>query len=168
MGAGPGGVDLQRVQRDVGRPAYVHAQPSEHLTWEELRCHDGIWLPLRFESRAIVLAHEFELIRTAAGGWPITVLSGYRTPEHNARVGGVPTSQHLVGRALDLKGPWQIGNLRDFQAIVRRVALEPGSHLGGVGYYAWGCHIDIRPRPNARLVEWHGSGPHPAWHGQDL
>jgi hypothetical protein len=34
---------------------------------------------------------------------PIVVDSGYRTPEHNAAVGGVPKSLHCKGRAVDIK-----------------------------------------------------------------
>lgn len=35
-------------------------------------------------------------------GVPVIVNSGYRNSEHNKRVGGVPTSQHLVGAAADV------------------------------------------------------------------
>lgn len=34
-------------------------------------------------------------------GKSITITSGYRTEEHNAKVGGVPNSQHLFGVAAD-------------------------------------------------------------------
>ncbi len=33
---------------------------------------------------------------------PITINSGYRCKEHNAKVGGAPTSQHAVGSAVDI------------------------------------------------------------------
>lgn len=33
---------------------------------------------------------------------PLTVTSGYRCPEHNADVGGVPDSLHIKGLAADL------------------------------------------------------------------
>lgn len=36
-------------------------------------------------------------------GKPVTITSGYRTPEHNKKVGGVPNSQHLYGQAADIK-----------------------------------------------------------------
>ena len=32
----------------------------------------------------------------------IQINSGYRTPEHNKKVGGSPTSQHITGQAVDL------------------------------------------------------------------
>ena len=35
-------------------------------------------------------------------GMPIVVNSGYRCPKHNAEVGGVPRSQHMVGEAADV------------------------------------------------------------------
>jgi len=35
-------------------------------------------------------------------GKPIIITSGYRTPEHNAKVGGVDTSSHLKGLAVDI------------------------------------------------------------------
>lgn len=33
---------------------------------------------------------------------PVYVLSGYRCPSHNASVGGVSNSQHLLGKAADI------------------------------------------------------------------
>ena len=45
-------------------------------------------------------------------GKPIEVLSGYRCPEHNAEVRGVPNSQHVEGTAADItshKWPRNVG-----------------------------------------------------------
>lgn len=36
-------------------------------------------------------------------GVPMIINSGYRTKEHNTRVGGVPNSQHLLGSAVDVR-----------------------------------------------------------------
>lgn len=38
-------------------------------------------------------------------GAPIFVTSAYRSEEHNKEVGGVPNSQHLFGRAVDIRMP---------------------------------------------------------------
>jgi len=35
-------------------------------------------------------------------GLPFVITSGYRTPEHNAAVGGVPDSAHTTGNAFDV------------------------------------------------------------------
>lgn len=43
-----------------------------------------------------------DLLR-AECGFPLFVVSGYRTPEHNKEVGGTPNSSHLKGLAADLK-----------------------------------------------------------------
>ena len=40
------------------------------------------------------------LLQTVTG--PLRINSGYRSPEHNRRVGGVPTSKHIEGKAFDI------------------------------------------------------------------
>lgn len=47
------------------------------------------------------VAEYLELVRTEVGS-PLLVNSGFRTPEHNARVGGSSTSSHLQGLAADI------------------------------------------------------------------
>ena len=133
--------------------------PSAHLTWSELACHDAECTPYptRFrQTRARRLAAVFEALRRACGDRPIRVLSAYRTPDHNRRVGGSRRSQHVEGRALDLAPPrgWTVAQFHD---VVRWLACTD-RRLGGFGYYpAWGVHIDIRPRPaRGRLAVWNG------------
>lgn len=41
-----------------------------------------------------------EPVRAKFGG-PVVITSGYRSPEYNKAVGGVPTSQHVKGEACD-------------------------------------------------------------------
>lgn len=36
---------------------------------------------------------------------PIVITCGYRSPEHNAEIGGVPDSAHTKGMAVDIKAP---------------------------------------------------------------
>lgn len=71
-------------------------------------------------------------------GKPIIVNSGYRSPEHNAKVGGVPNSQHVKGTAADIR-PEDLKDLPELQ----KICDEMNPH-GGVGYYDTFCHVDVR------------------------
>lgn len=71
----------------------------------------------------------------AITGQPLQIVSGYRSPTYNRRVGGAAKSQHLYGRAADVKpGRFTV-----------RQALAAGAT--GVGYdrRGWVVHIDVRP-----------------------
>lgn len=50
----------------------------------------------------------------AAYGMPINVSSGYRCPELNKAVGGVPTSVHLLGYAADLTVGGSLDRFKEF------------------------------------------------------
>ena len=50
-------------------------------------------------------------------GMPVIVNSGYRCPELNRAVGGVPRSYHLAGRAADLNTGTADGNRRLFEIL---------------------------------------------------
>lgn len=127
--------------------------PSTHLSWKELACKDGtpypeIWRDTRGKNLGIL----FEKIRSLYCK-PITVLSAYRTAEHNKKVGGARNSQHLYGRALDLKPPKGV-NLFHFYENIRANTKHFG--ITGLGKYKTFIHVDIRP--SNRLAVWSGSG----------
>jgi uncharacterized protein YcbK (DUF882 family) len=69
---------------------------------------------------------------------PITIMSAYRTAEHNKAVGGSPNSQHLLGRAVDI----QIRNVPPAKAY-EYLHTVLGWH-GGLGRYPTFTHIDVR------------------------
>ena len=71
-------------------------------------------------------------------GVPITVNSGYRCPEHNAEVGGVSDSQHVLGTAADITYD---GIDVDYLA---EIAEECGADGIGKYYYQDFVHIDVR------------------------
>ena len=63
-----------------------------------------------------------------AWGAPLSINSGYRCPEVNAAVGGVPTSQHTKGEAADVcpfgrNGHGDIGTVRRLAATARDLGL---------------------------------------------
>lgn len=72
---------------------------SKYFTKNEFRCACCGELPDGgIDERLLEVC---DAIREAIGK-PITVLSGYRCAKHNAEVGGVPNSQHVLGTAADL------------------------------------------------------------------
>jgi uncharacterized protein YcbK (DUF882 family) len=130
--------------------------PSPHLSWKELACSDGTPYPTNWrESRAVDLAREFEEIRRLTGGRALTVNSAYRTPTYNKKIGGSQYSQHMQGRALDVRPPAGMP-VSVFHMRILQYAQTPQSKIRGIGLYSTFVHIDIRPAP--RLVRWSGSG----------
>lgn len=77
-------------------------------------------------------------IRTKIGK-PITINSGLRCKTHNANVGGVSNSQHILGKAADLGCP--SGCTPAQMASIAEVIM---GNTGGIGIYSWGIHIDTR------------------------
>ena len=114
----------------------------------ELRCRDGSDTVMVDETLTVVL----QCIREHFGK-PVTITSGYRTPAHNAKVGGAKSSQHLLGRAADIRV--QGVSVEDVAAYAE--SLMPD--WGGVGRYpvkagratGW-VHVDTR----AEKARWRG------------
>jgi uncharacterized protein YcbK (DUF882 family) len=129
--------------------------PSEHLSWDELACKDGTPYPKEFrnERTAGRLAALFENIRFASGEKPIEILSAYRTKSHNNKIGGARFSQHLYGRALDLRPPKGM-KLDKFYDIIHSNAFR--FDIGGIGRYKTFVHVDIRT--TSKLIVWSGTG----------
>lgn len=106
----------------------------------ELRCRDGTDTVMVDEVLTVVL----QCIREHFGK-AVTITSGYRTAAHNAAVGGAKSSQHLLGRAADIRV--QGVSVEDVAAYAE--SLMPG--WGGVGRYpvkvgrttGW-VHVDTR------------------------
>lgn len=138
--------------------------PSPHLTWDELACHDALRTPYPVHwraSRAVLLAREFEAVREAlarrAGrDIPLVVNSAYRTAAYNAAIGGSPRSQHVQGRALDLR-PVDPRYLDDLYDVIRRRA-EAVLAIRGVGRYATFVHLDTRPTAALALWDFRNNG----------
>ena len=90
------------LQSAVARRSQGRGTASEHFSFSEFACHCGgtygcdvIW-----PSRQLIA--RLELLRAAAYPHGLQIISGCRCPKRNAKVGGVPNSQHLYGRAADI------------------------------------------------------------------
>jgi len=81
---------------------------------------------------------------------PVYINSGYRCPEENHKVGGVPGSYHLLGMAVDI-------HVKDYLLYdLLLFAQEIG--FNGIGFYEKKdfLHLDMRP------------GPKRFWKGKEL
>lgn len=71
-------------------------------------------------------------------GVPVIVNSAYRDPAYNKKVGGAPSSQHLFGRAFDIR---ITDNLP--RKVIHQAAKQAG--FTGFGDYNSFVHIDTGP-----------------------
>lgn len=76
----------------------------EELTITQVRGFDNT-PPPEIAARLLALAQMLENIRYILGNVPVLVNSGYRSPEVNKAVGGVPNSAHTQGYAADFIAP---------------------------------------------------------------
>lgn len=76
---------------------------TKNFREEEFICKCGKCkeVPMHMKESLILLCQQLEKIRFYTG--PIIINSGVRCTTHNKRVGGVPNSQHLQGKAADIR-----------------------------------------------------------------
>lgn len=113
---------------------------TENFSKEEFDSKDGAEMPDEVLENIKELARNLQIIRDSIG-IPISINSGYRSPEHNKAVGGASKSQHLTGKAADLKTRMKPSILHKF---ILGLINEGKISEGGVGLYNSFVHYDIR------------------------
>ena len=145
----------------------VQTRLSAHFTWGELtrsRSHPevrNIPSPVQVENlkRVCVWLEALRArynARYGEGEEPVIITSGYRSPELNRKVGGVATSNHLTGCAVDIRvvGKEQLIRyaciLLDYADETHQdwdeLLLEHGAN-GAI----W-LHFAVRPQGNRRRI----------------
>ena len=116
---------------------------TKNFKLKEFECKCGCDMPLEVYENVIKLAGQLQFLRDYTDR-PITINSAYRCPEHNAKVGGSKTSQHLLGKAADIT----IQSLKPAEVFVLIEDLIDMGHMlqGGLGLYEEKgfVHYDIR------------------------
>ena len=89
-------------------------------------------------------------------GKPIIINSGYRSPQLNKKIGGVPTSNHLTGCAADIRVE-NMEQLIRYAAILLDYADESHQDFDELliernRYGAIWLHFAVRPKGNRRKV----------------
>ncbi|MDO5509542.1 MAG: D-Ala-D-Ala carboxypeptidase family metallohydrolase [Weeksellaceae bacterium] len=107
----------------------------------EFDSKDGSPMPPAVRRNVVQLAKSLQALRDSLGV-PVLINSGYRSPAHNARIGGVRNSQHVTGRAADITArpftPAQVA------ARIERLIKEGKMKEGAVGIYSTFVHYDTR------------------------
>lgn len=106
---------------------------STNFKVKEFACTDGSD-PIFIDSD---LVNVLQKIRTHFGK-SVTINSAYRTPTKNKAVGGTLYSQHLYGKAADIK----ISGVSPKKVAQYVEKLLPNS--GGIGIYSTFTHVDVR------------------------
>jgi len=114
---------------------------TKNFKLKEFECNDGSKMPLEVYENVIKLANQLQFLRDYTGR-PISINSAYRSTEHNAKVGGSKTSQHLLGKAADIT----IQSLKPAEVFMIIEELIDMGHMlqGGLGLYDTFVHYDIR------------------------
>ncbi|MCQ4370005.1 D-Ala-D-Ala carboxypeptidase family metallohydrolase [Enterobacter asburiae] len=106
---------------------------SKHFSRSEFACRCGCG----FDRISPELITVLEDVRTHFGA-PVKINSGCRCEKHNAKVGGVPNSQHVQGIAADIVVSGRT------PALVAEYLERKYPDRYGVGRYSNFTHIDVR------------------------
>ena len=95
-----------------------------------------------------------EALRQAQG--PIVINSGYRSPQLNKKVGGVATSNHVTGCAVDIRCSGAEQAI-DYAYILKLYAKESQQDFDELfieknKYGRYWVHFAVRPKENRRKI----------------
>ena len=119
---------------------------TNNFTKSEFECKSGEEMPLEVLENVKLLAIQLQKIRDYVGK-PIRINSAYRSEAHNEAIGGVKTSQHILGKAADITidtfTPDEVVSI--IENMLTNEMLG-GFYIGGLGSYNSFTHVDIREK----------------------
>ena len=124
---------LRRIHQGFGLPEdefYFKAEELECPHCGELKIYLGVYLTL--------MNLRLDLKR------PVIITSGYRCPEYNRKIGGVPNSAHTKGLASDI---W-IKNSEERLEVVRSLLSFGVVRIGVAGDFVHFDLDDSKPSPS--------------------
>ena len=117
------------------------AKLTNNFTLEEFNSKCGRDIPNNVLPNILQLAKNLQVLRDSIGK-SISITSGYRSPQHNKKIGGAKDSQHVKGLAADIK---VTGMTPKEVALVIEGLIEQGKmKQGGIGIYPSWVHYDVR------------------------
>ena len=140
------------VKKSSEVPSMSHSQKlTENFNLNEFKCKDGSPVTDELIENTQLLCENLQVLRNHINK-PIRVISGYRSPKYNRRIGGAKKSQHMVAMAADIKVTGM--SPAEVKAAIIELIKDGKMMKGGVGLYKTFTHYDVRGR-NAR---WYGKG----------
>lgn len=114
---------------------------TKNFTQREFKSKDGSKMPEDVLSNIKDLAYNLQALRDFLGE-PVRINSAYRSEAHNKAEGGSKTSQHLTGKAADIKV--KDIDTKDLYLIIESLIKDGKMRQGGLGLYNTFVHYDIR------------------------
>ena len=114
---------------------------TENFNIKEFDSHDGSKMPKNVFENILELADNLQVLRDHIGK-PIHINSGYRSPSHNKAIGGVKHSQHVLGKAADIRVEGY--SSAEIALIIYNLIQKGKMKEGGLGIYNTFVHYDIR------------------------
>ena len=116
---------------------------TDNFSKHEFESKDGVDMPKRVLNNIKKLAIQLQIIREYTG-LPITINSGYRSPEHNRSIGGSKGSQHKLGKAADIVIEGLSADT--VYELVEDLIKKDILNIKGLGKYDTFTHVDIRDK----------------------
>lgn len=114
---------------------------TKNFSKREFDSKDGARMPDDVYDNIIGVAINLQVLRDTLNA-PIIINSGYRSPQHNKEVGGVPNSQHVKGMAADIKSSHYTS--KEISEVIEKLIAEGSMEEGGIGIYNTFVHYDTR------------------------
>lgn len=122
---------------------------TNNFSLSEFDCKDGSKMPPEVFNNILLLVKELQTLRDFIGK-PITINSGYRSPEYNNKIGGASRSQHLLGKAADIRVEGV--SPRELRGVIEELIKDGRLSFKGIGAYSNFTHVDIR----SKKARWNG------------
>jgi len=114
---------------------------TKNFSKSEFESKDGSVMPEKVLANIKKVAYYLQIIRDHLNA-SIKINSAYRSPKHNAKIGGAKNSQHILGNAADIVvagyTPEEVFN------VIETLVASGDLPEGGLHAYSNFTHFDIR------------------------